>query len=428
MSILDKLKNSRAKKQSKEVTSYLDKTFILCAENDYARVIKVICDGFGINCDRESHTLNIQNQDIKISVTVFTKVMGNDEEELIRNQVNRVYGHFYEVDTENTDIKTNLLYDIARTNSMVFINYSFIEDEKFDKRSMIEGKFASILNKLQGIMLIIDEEGDGLYCQGNKDSGRTMELILSDRGNSSLLKYIPQQIFTMTSENGQISEEQISRRLRSRKILEENFIYVPVWYPVIESESESQCRSPEEIAERAVTLLIISLYSECRIQEKMGYEEAYRFVEDIIESFDAEEFLSPSEREYINNPDSTEQEQISYSWKYENLFVMEWALGLVDELDFPDHICDVPNVVKLLNECSTISDILEKSNPKSKKQLLDECDLIFCLDWSCVDTRIHNLSAPAGMDNGVVLERHKSLNWLVGADDRAEWDLVGTNT
>ena len=300
MSILDKLKNSRAKKQSKEVTSYLDKTFILCAENDYARVIKVICDGFGINCDRESHTLNIQNQDIKISVTVFTKVMGNDEEELIRNQVNRVYGHFYEVDTENTDIKTNLLYDIARTNSMVFINYSFIEDEKFDKRSMIEGKFASILNKLQGIMLIIDEEGDGLYCQGNKDSGRTMELILSDRGNSSLLKYIPQQIFTMTSENGQISEEQISRRLRSRKILEENFIYVPVWYPVIESESESQCRSPEEIAERAVALLIISLYSECRIQEKMGYEEAYRFVEDIIESFDAEEFLSPSEREYIN--------------------------------------------------------------------------------------------------------------------------------
>ncbi|KAI3344280.1 MULTISPECIES: DUF4272 domain-containing protein [Clostridium] len=32
------------------------------------------------------------------------------------------------------------------------------------------------------------------------------------------------------------------------------------------------------------------------------------------------------------------------------------------------------------------------------------------------------------MDKGVVLERHKSLNWLVGYNENAEWDKVGTDT
>lgn len=144
MGILDRLKNNKAKNNCGEEKSYLSKTFILCAEEDYIRIMNVICDGFGISCNGEGHTLSINSQEMKISVTVFTKAMGEDEEGLIKDQVDRVYGHFYEVNTENTDIKTNLLYDIARTNGMIFINYSFIEDENFDKKSMIEGKFASM--------------------------------------------------------------------------------------------------------------------------------------------------------------------------------------------------------------------------------------------------------------------------------------------
>lgn len=430
MGILDifKSKKSNNKKHSGEEKSYLGKTFILCTEEDVNRIMDVLCNTFGISNNGDGHTINIHNQDINISVAVFTTSMGEDEKALIKDQVSRVYGHFYNVNTEKIDIKTNLLYSIDITQGMVFIDYSFIEDDDFDKRSMIEKKFASVLNELNGVMLIMDEDEDGIYCEGKKDSERAMELILSDKGNSSLLKYLPEQTFTMTWEDGKISEEQINRRLRSRKIVEENFIYVPVWYPVIESEAESQCRTPREIAERAVALMIVSLYSECRLGEKMNHEESYKFVEDIIEKFEADKFLSPAEKEYLNNPDSTEQEQISYSWQYENLFVMEWALGLVSELDFPDHICDVPLTVRLLNDCSSISEILEKSKPRSNKELLDECDLIFCLDWSCVDTRIHNLPAPAGMDKGVVVERHKSLNWLVGYGDKADWDNVSTNT
>ena len=34
----------------------------------------------------------------------------------------------------------------------------------------------------------------------------------------------------------------------------------------------------------------------------------------------------------------------------------------------------------------------------------------------------------AGMDGGVVFERHKALNWLVGAGEKADWDHVPVDT
>jgi hypothetical protein len=39
-----------------------------------------------------------------------------------------------------------------------------------------------------------------------------------------------------------------------------------------------------------------------------------------------------------------------------------------------------------------------------------------------------NFAIPAGMDGSVVMERHKALNWLINADNAADWDDVKTNT
>ena len=56
---------------------------------------------------------------------------------------------------------------------------------------------------------------------------------------------------------------------------------------------------------------------------------------------------------------------------------MEWALGLTPDLGFPNKTCDVSKAVELLKDCHSIEDILKISNPRSKKELLDACDLIF---------------------------------------------------
>ncbi|MGN2370888.1 DUF4272 domain-containing protein [Clostridium cagae] len=392
MRLFDKLKKKR---QSKVISTeekisneekHSGKAFIFCEERELNKIMNALCHAFNINTDGNGNTLELHNEDIDIFVTAVTEEMGDDAKTFIKNQINSTYGHYYHVDTEYVDNKINVLYKIDLSHGFIIIDYSFNAEDEDDKKAMIMGMFSKTLPELKGILLLCDEE------------------------------------------DGQVTEEQISRRLKSCKIIEDKFIYVPAWYPVIETAENSKCRSKEDIAKRAIVLMIVSLYSECLISEDMKVSEAYEFVNEIIERFDAKEFFSPREKEYLQNPNPTKEEQIAYSWQYENLFVMEWALGFIDELDFPDHICDVQLTVRLLKDYYSIEEILENSKPKSKESLLDECDLIFCLDWACVDTRIHNLPAPAKMDKGVVLERHKSLNWLVGYNESTEWDKVGTDT
>ena len=67
----------------------------------------------------------------------------------------------------------------------------------------------------------------------------------------------------------------------------------------------------------------------------MSVEEAREFVrEKVLTPFGVEPFLSPAERSYLDNPKPDEQEMTAFSWQYENLYVMEWALGLI-EAGFP---------------------------------------------------------------------------------------------
>ena len=148
------------------------------------------------------------------------------------------------------------------------------------------------------------------------------------------------------------------------------------------------------------------------------------FIQKRINEFGADDFFSLKEWNYLHNEDPKESEKISYSWQYENLYVMEWALGLIDgPLDFPDHFCAVAEAAQLLTAFHSMREILEAAKPRSAKELLDACDMIFCLDWACTDTRMRDLPAPAGMDGGVVFERHKALNWLVGAGEKADWTM-----
>lgn len=419
MNLVNKIK--QAEKLKKEM-SCNDKTFILCMENDVDKLMDILCRKFNVDNKGAGRVLEIENDDICISAEVIGESMGGEEAEFIKSQASSIYNHFYKVDTKYTDIKTNLLYSINLTKSMIFINYSFHED-KDCKKAYILQTFASVLNEMQGIMLIRGDEEDGFYCQ-SPDEERCMELILSDKGNSTLLNYVPYEKFELSSENKEISNEQIARRERTRNLMLDRYIYAPADYPVIEGETQARCRSAEEIAERAVALMIVSAYSEYRIREEADYEDAYNYVSEIIKKYDADKMFSPKERKYLSNQDPTREELIAHTWQCESVYVMEWALGL-DKLDFPDHVCDTALTINLLKEYGSISEILKRAELKSHKELLDECDLIFCLEWSCADTTSHNLKAPSGIINKVVVERYKSLNWLIGAGDREEWDEIG---
>ena len=90
---------------------------------------------------------------------------------------------------------------------------------------------------------------------------------------------------------------------------------------------------------------------------------------------------------------------LSFLRQYESLHVVEWALGLVEELGFPDHPCNPADLVKLLRNGTSISKIMAKSRPKSPRELLDACDLIPA-GMVLHQRQTHELPEPVGMKTG----------------------------
>lgn len=211
--------------------------------------------------------------------------------------------------------------------------------------------------------------------------------------------------------------------------LKERHLYVTPWLPMLsETEKDGPARTVREICGRAGALLAVSLYSECRLGEGMDYGQAREFIAPVMTQFEVDPYLSPKEKAYLDNPDSTREEQIPWSWQYENLLVMEWALGLAPELPYPGEICDVPGTVRALHDFDSLDAMEQGASPRSYGELLDAADLIYRLDWACVDARVMGMPAPGGLNAGVVVERHRALFWLAGVDSRCAWDDVDLST
>ena len=60
-------------------------------------------------------------------------------------------------------------------------------------------------------------------------------------------------------------------------------------------------------------------------------------------------------------------------------------------------------------------------------ELLDALDTTFCLHWVTTEASVRKVQPPAGLEPGVISERHHALNWLTRFED-ADWDEVTTPT
>lgn len=188
--------------------------------------------------------------------------------------------------------------------------------------------------------------------------------------------------------------------------------------PVIEDEETAQIRFLEEVAWRAMALNIVAVKGE-------GLEQ--KRVLEIVKRYKLEPAFTPKEREFIFNSEPSEHDRIQFTWRYEGYWVLLWALSYIEELGRPDQICDVPRAVQIMVE-RTAQEFIRDAKLRNASEILDATGLIYRYDWACVDARVNGRPAPAGLDAGVVVERHHALNWLVGYADKAEWDDVSTDT
>lgn len=215
-----------------------------------------------------------------------------------------------------------------------------------------------------------------------------------------------------------VSHRALERKLRSEEICKFEAVPFNPHLPVIEDESSVKIRHVEEIAWRAIALCIVAVKG-----EGLEQDEVLKFIEE----YKAEDSFTPKEKEFIYNENPSEKEFVRFSWRYECLWVLLWALSYIEEMERPDHICDVPQSVRIIVESQNAETFIKNAKLQNIGEILDAVDLIYRYDWACVDARIKGNPAPAGLESGVVMERHHALNWLVGYLDQ-DWDNVSTDT
>jgi hypothetical protein len=217
------------------------------------------------------------------------------------------------------------------------------------------------------------------------------------------------------------------RRAKSIEILKEQGVPYMEHLPMLEEEENIIPRSAEEIAKRAIACLI-TIQIACDAQ-KGEIEEAREFFSKFVEIFGVEDQFTEKEKIFFSG-EPNEQQIVNMSWKYEAYWSLLWALGLVEELNYPSDICDCDFAVAAVSKCKDFDDFMQKVKLRSTKEMLDEADLLYRYHWACVDARINGREAPAGLNESVVTERRWGFEWLIGKDTdySNDWDNVSLDT
>jgi len=224
---------------------------------------------------------------------------------------------------------------------------------------------------------------------------------------------------TIQAENITATPDQAARRKQSEFYCQAH--HVPVYGNphalFVDAEDSVSIRKKDEIVDRALALYYIALKSEGIKQAALG---------QIDQAYHISSKLSPAEQVFAKSQNPTDQQKADANWRYEDLHVMLWALGFIDSLNYPDNLCNVAEDTKII-VALTEKQFRGKAKLRSKKEILDQADLILRLDWACVDARTKNLDAPGSLNKEVVYERHYALNWLINYAGQS-WDEVSTDT
>ena len=231
------------------------------------------------------------------------------------------------------------------------------------------------------------------------------------------------------------NERQAKRAARSFEILRQRAVPVYLGPLFVDDDDEVKVRPAAEVARRVLVLWAVELRA-----EGVPHAEAL----EAIERFDLWDSVSPSEKLFLQNENPSEQECQELVWRLESSWVLMWALGYIEELDWPSGMCDVPKLAAIVRAHESDSAFISDARLRPTTEILDAQDLIMRIHWAIRDSHLHqtgmvpenlNWSEPneyvpvtTNAAVGVVEQRHYALNWLLNFLDPVDWDHVDTPT
>ncbi|MEL7258376.1 MAG: DUF4272 domain-containing protein [Pseudomonadota bacterium] len=213
------------------------------------------------------------------------------------------------------------------------------------------------------------------------------------------------------------TEAQLARKEKSIAEIERLGLPYAENLPVIEDETKALRRSDEEVAARALAVMITAVKGETRDQA---------LIESVVEQYGAWELFTPEERAFIEAVNLPDEAYVQMSWRYESVAVLLWAIGLIEELPAPDQIIDAAMLGSVFRELGA-EGLIQKARLRPQSEILDAADLAYRLHWAAVEARVNGAPSPDGLHPGIAYERHYALNWLIGYAG-LDWDNMATDT
>ncbi len=91
-------------------------------------------------------------------------------------------------------------------------------------------------------------------------------------------------------------------------------------------------------------------------------------------------FLSPAEALFLATPEASDFDRIQFTWRHEGVWVLLWALSLIDDPGPASDIADVPRLAAL-RDLGT-EGVMARARLRPQAELLDAADLIYRQHWA----------------------------------------------
>ncbi|MDL2283555.1 DUF4272 domain-containing protein [Oxalobacter sp. OttesenSCG-928-P03] len=275
------------------------------------------------------------------------------------------------------------------------------------------GKFMALARELDGIV----------YLEDSTLTDRTGKVIVYPDGRKGEADFMPVAAEKMVIGTPPQSTEGMDRKTASIEKLKARGIRTIDHLPELPPAAAINPRTRIAAARRAATALVIIQFACDIAHDQMDIDESRALTLENLKKYRLEPFMTERERAflYAREPDRTEATQIV--WQYEAYWVLIWALNLLDELSFPDSICDTDAAIAALFSSVDIRAFYRKTEMRAISEILDEADLNYRCNWACTQSRLDGEEPAGGMNPGVVMERKRAFDWLLRLAEN-DWDAI----
>ena len=373
------------------------------------KIFDVFSKGFAIEKNEDNYL--IKSKALFNKYKLMVRVMSEDtNSEYFVNNIPGMMSYYNSIPFEDNHLKELVLTQISVLNIVISIE---CEKEIKDEQMQL------------CLSLLLTIGGIGFLSNGTLLDKEGAVIVYPD-GQSGPSNFRPYACTQKVRGQEATSEEGHQRKNKTIAYLKENGIPYTDSLPQLPPIGACQLKAKEDIARRAVALLIVIQFA-CDVAQGENVEESRDFFINMLHKYEVEANLTDNERAFLYDQQPNAQDAINISWQYEAYWILIWVLGFVKELDFPDEVCDCEYAIQVISNCETFEQFYLQIMMRSQKEIMDEADKIFRLHWACVDSRIQERPAPVGMNESIVMERRRALFWLIGHQNE-EWETISMDT